>query len=169
MKNLKVIFTVVITFIISTSVAFSQNDMSNPYLEKRNNIDVTLFGQGWGISANYSRILIVQPKYFLNTSIGIGSLPFLGGTTFPHQLTLNFGKSKSFLEVGIGGTYWRGTDMGEKASSYNLSPVLGWRKHFGNNITFRLYSNPFLNLSGNKLYGESIISPYGGISLGFSF
>jgi hypothetical protein len=149
-----------------------ENNANNPIL-KKNTIDLTVGGSGLFLSINYSRIVLVKSNYFLNASIGLGVIPIVGGTTIPHMLTANFGKKSSFLELGLAGTYWTGesntSENAEKMNSYNLSPIIGWRKQFENNLLFRVYTNPLINISGENYIENHTVLPYMGISLGYSF
>ncbi len=141
-------------------------------LKRSNSIDVTFGGTGLLLSANYSRVLFISNSYFVNASIGIGSVPIIGGTSLPGQLTFNYGKESSFLEAGIGATYWKGKSNSsgytETIESFNISPILGYRKQF-NNIVFRAYVNPIIHISGVYYIENYSIIPYLGISLGYMF
>jgi len=149
------------------------NSNSKKIVERRNNVDFSVGGNGLFASVNYSRILLVKSNYFINASVGINTLPFVGGITLPHQVTFNFGKSSSFLELGIGGSYWSGKSNAsgytETINSYLLSPIIGWRKHFKNNLIFRAYANPLFHISGEYYIEDYSVIPYLGISLGYSF
>ena len=159
------LFIITSLCIITLAVNGQERNLQNS-LVKKNAVDFTLGGQGILGSLNYYRVLTVQPGYFVNFSVGAGTAYMVGGTTFPHQLTINFGKKSSFLEMGVGGTFWTGKDTStgtfDNVSSYVTSPVLGWRKHFDNNFTLRIYANPLMNSL------EEII-PFGGISFGYRF
>lgn len=148
------------------------NDLKN-IIDRKNVIDITLAGQGGFLSANYSRILLVKQKYFLLASAGMGVIPFYAGFSLPHQLTFNIGKKSNFLEVGLGGTYLQGkTDSSgftETTTSYLLSPIVGWRKNFSNNLVLRIYANPLIDVSGASIYEDMVVVPYLGISFGYSF
>jgi hypothetical protein len=101
------VFSLIVLGLLLSSMAFSQeisDDLSKHRIRK-NSVDLTLGGSGLFISANYSRIIMVEPNYFLNASVGIGTVIMIGGVSIPHQLTFNFGKKSSFLELGLGGTF----------------------------------------------------------------
>ena len=142
-------------------------------LQNKNTIDITFAGSGLVISANYSRKLLTTPAYYLNASIGAGTVPLSGGLTFPHQLSFNLGRRSSFLELGISGTYWTGTSNSsgytERIYSYQISPLVGYRKHFFNNLIFRAYANPLFHISGEYYLENYKIIPYLGLSIGHSF
>ena len=175
MKNNRIISLIGLCLTLSLNSFSQENDTSPRNIENRkNNIDLTIGGTGVITSLNYNRIIKIKPKYFINYSIGFGIIPYSGGITLPHQLTSNFGAKNSFLELGIGGFYW--TDKGygesyalERLHSYQLCPIIGWRKHFKSNLLLRTYACPFFSLVGEQLLGGNSFSPYLGISLGYSF
>lgn len=105
--------------------------------------------------------------------IGIGATLFPGGITLQHKVTLNFGKINSFIELGISGSYWlsksNASGYTETINSYQLSPIIGWRKHLVNNLVFRVYTNPLFHISGEKYIEDYTIIPYLGISFGYRF
>jgi len=168
-------FSLIVFCLLLSSMVFSQekNYDLNTTLKRKNAIDVTLGGTGLFISANYSRIIAVNSNYFVNVSVGVGSVPMVGGTTLPHQLTINFGKESSFLELGIGGTFWSGKSNAsaytETISLYVLSPVIGWRKIIKNKFVFRAYANPLFHVAGAYYIEDYAVVPYLGVSVGYSF
>jgi hypothetical protein len=174
MKENRIISLVGLCLLLSMVVYSQENDNNLSKLVKRkNNIDLTIGGTGLFASVNYNRILLVKSNYFINASVGIGTVPFIGGITLPHQVTFNLGKKSSFLELGIGGSYWNSKSNAsgytETVNSYQLSPIIGWRKHFNNNLIFRAYANPLIHISGEYYIENYSIIPYLGISLGYSF
>lgn len=174
MKRIKNYILIVSCLVLSAMVFGQENnsDLSTG-LTRKNSVDVTVGGTGLGLSTNYSRIIAVKSNYFINASVGIGSIPIEGGTTVPHQLTFNFGKKSSFLELGLGGTYWTGKSNAsgytERDNSYNISPIIGWRKNFKSNIVFRTFASPIIHVSGVHFVNQYAVFPYMGISLGYTF
>lgn len=174
MKQIRIFSLLSLCLLLSMMVYGQEN---NPDLRKiigrKNNIDISLGGTGIFASVNYSRILLVKPKYFINASVGIGAVPSIGGFTIPHQISFNIGKKSSFLELGIGGSYWTGKSNSsgytQTVYSYQLCPIIGWRKHFDNNLIFRVYVNPLIHISGEYFIENYSVVPYLGISLGYSF
>ena len=140
---------------------------------KKNNIEFAVAGLGLGISVNYGHVVFVKPNYFLNVSVGVGSVPFAGGLSIPHQLTINYGKKSSFLELGIGGVYWTGSSSAtaeqEKLYSYQITPIIGFRKHIKQHLILRVYVNPLFRVSGVSYYDNYDVIPYLGFSLGWAF
>jgi len=170
MKKLLIFIVVFITLL--TTKLYSQQGLPF-FLERKNIVDITLGGNGIFVSANYSRIVFIESNYFLCASVGIGTVPFIGGSVYPHQMSINFGKKRNFLELGLGGSYWIGKTNSSgytlTTASYNFMPSIGYRAHFANNLVFRVYATPIKHLTGKSIYEDYPIFPYGGLSLGYSF
>lgn len=168
--------TVFIAFLFLSTTLFAQEitgDLTQ-IIKRKNSIDLTVGGTGLGISANYNRIIAVKTTYFTNISIGVGKLPAVQGTTLSQQITWNYGKKNDFFEIGMGGMLWLNYTSGGCASKggnpYFLTPMMGWRRNFKNNMVFRLYLNPLIDLSEQEMFGRgTAVMPYGGLSLGYSF
>jgi hypothetical protein len=174
MKKIKALAWVMLCILWSTMAYGQKNDNDlRDLIQRKNSIDFSLGGTGLFAAANYNRIFSVKSNYFINASLGIGTVPFIGGLTFPHQVTLNLGKKSSFLELGIGGTYWHGksneSGFTETVTSYQLSPVIGWRRQFDNHLIFRTYVNPLFRISGEYFLEGYPVVPYLGISIGYGF
>jgi hypothetical protein len=173
MKEIRIISLIGLCILLSSMAYTQENDNNLRKLDRKNNIDLTIGGNGLFVSINYNRILLTRSNYFINTSVGIGTDLFSGGITIPHQVTFNIGKKNSFIELGIGGSYWSGksneSGYTETLNSYQLSPIIGWRKHFSNNLIFRVYANPLFHISGVYYIENYSVIPYLGVSLGYSF
>lgn len=172
--NFRIIALFSLILLLISSTLFSQeNNIKKNNMIKSNSIDVTFGGSGLFASVNYNRMFFSKADYFVNASIGIGTVPFTGGISLPHQATINIGKSSSFLELGAGGVYWTGksnaSGFTETLYSYQIYPLIGWRKHFQNHLTFRLYINPLIHISGEYYIENYNIIPYVGVSLGYKF
>lgn len=158
-------------------LAFSQESSNSisELLIRKNAVDLTFAGSGVFLSANYNRVLVAKPSFFVNGSIGIGVIPFDGGINLPQQLTINFGKKTSFLEIGIGGSFWINKSkpfLTVTKDSYKISPIIGWRKYFKNNLVFRIYAYPLVGeyfVSDNATMTSYEFKPSLGISLGYAF
>ncbi len=166
----------VIPVFVLTILASIPNDVeAQPYRRRLdgtslNVIDITYGGTGLYISGNYSRKVQVKRYYFLNASLGTGTIIGLGGVTIPHQFTFNYGRQFNYLEAGLGGSFWAKSGQDEKwLFSYSISPIMGYRRNLLNDFVFRVYANPLLRLAGEYFYSDLVIVPYAGISLGYSF
>ncbi len=148
------------------------NGFHEPGIQK-NTVSVDLGGNGLFLSLSYGRVLIQKERCFIAGLLGVGSVPFIGGITIPHQVTFNLGKRRSFLEMGLGGTWWTGKSNAsgytETISFYHISPILGYRFQSGGGFLFRAYLNPLINLSGPPFIEDYRVIPYLGISLGYAF
>jgi len=174
MKHLIIFSSIALCLLLSGVIQGQGTQNQNSFIQKRNIVDITTGGNGLVASVNYSRLFILNKKWFMNISAGIGTtVPLIGGFTLPHQLTLNYGEKSNLLEIGIGGSYWQGKSdasaFEENLYSYNLSPVIGWRKHWENNFVLRVYVNPIIHVSGEYYIENYSIIPYAGISFGYAF
>ena len=138
-----------------------------------NVLDITYGGAGLFLTVNYSRKYYLHRDYFLNASAGAGTFLGVGGISLPHQLTFNYGKSINYFEVGVGGSFWRGISLSpgnmDVIVSYNISPMIGYRRDLYNDFVLRVYVNPLFHIAGDYFYQTYSIFPYAGISLGYSF
>jgi hypothetical protein len=124
-------------------------------------------------SVEYGRIILKKDKWFLNGAAGIGTIAVAGGIAVPHQLTFNFGKRSGFFEVGAAGIFWNGkTDSSgftERESSYNIGPILGWRKYCKRKFFFRIYMNPLVLSPVSNDFSDVLYILNTGVSFGYSF
>ena len=155
MKNL------LFRILLLSSGVFAQSN--NEPTIKMNSVDATIGGMGLGISLNYNRTVSEKENYFVVASLGLGTLPSLGGYSISHQVTFNLGTNGNYMELGLGGNYWSGktnsSGYTETTNSYNLSPIIGWRKYFRNNLIFRVYANPLFHVSGEYFYEDNVVVP----------
>ncbi len=147
---------------------------------KKNIIDLAWGGSGQFLSINYSRVLRTKETYFISGLIGIGTILFTesnlfsdneGGTTIPHQLSINFGKKNGFVELGITGVYLhenisKGSNRIPK-TDYYLAPLIGYRYNY-RRIVLKIQANPIIPLR-KSLKVSNHFTSYIGMSLGFGF
>ncbi len=170
-------FITILVILLSLPVLAQKKDFSRAEaLQRRNNVTLTLGGNGLFLSVSYDRILVVKSNYFVDISAGIGIFPGIAGGNIPHQIVINKGKRTSFFMIGLGGTYeWHKTDESgftKSVNSYNLVPIIGWKKFFGSHLLFSIYASPLIHISGINLYGGGYgygVIPYAGVSFGFTF
>lgn len=157
---------IVAAIIVSISNAFSNDTTAM----KKNAISLEIGGNGLFLSANYQRHFPITEKCFLSGEVGIGSVPFVGGLSIPHQITINFGQKNSFFETGVGGSYWTGktnaSGYTEREFSYMVSPIIGYRLQTPKGFLFRGYLSPLISVVGEPFIGNSAVTPMGGISFG---
>jgi hypothetical protein len=172
LRTVSILVLCLLSFILTEGQELSNKP--NTFIRKKNIIDITSGGNGLIVSVNYNRLVLINQSWFMDISAGIGTTtPLINGLTIPHQATLNFGKRNDFLEFGIGGSYWQGksdiSEYKETLTSYNLSPIIGWRKHWKNNLALRIYANPLIHVSGEYYIEDYAVIPYLGISFGYAF
>jgi hypothetical protein len=164
------LLTAAIVLIISNT--FAQNTKTG-FTVPKNSVSVNMGLMFLAPSVEYGRIFAQKDNWFLNGSAGIGTIAMAGGITVPHQLTFNFGKRSSFFEAGVGGVFWNGfTDVSgftERESSYNIGPLLGWRKYCKRKFFFRLYMNPLVLSPVSSDFSDVIYILNTGFSFGYSF
>ena len=171
MKTSFIKLLVVFLFFALSSNAKSYLTIS---LGKRNSVDVTVAGTGLFASVNYNRIVYVSKSYFVNTSVGYGVVPSFLGSAFPHQVSINFGSQRDFLEIGVGGTYLYGSSNASGFTSgvysYNFNPTIGYRRHLRNNkYVFKFYVMSLMHISGEYFIEDYPVIPYAGLSFGYRF
>ena len=167
-KNILGFWVIVLLFTVSGLKAQQSTIENLP----QNSVDLSIGGVGMGFTFNYGRVVAKKPGYLVIASLGAGSVPSVGGLSIPHRVSFNFGKKNSFLEAGIGGAYWSGREDSAEAPrihSYQLAPIIGWRKYFKNHWLFRLHATPLFTVSGTNFLNNKDIVFYGGISLGYAF
>lgn len=138
--------------------------------QAKSDLHVSLFGDASIIAFNLERRFPVAPKLFLTAKVGVGagtkfcffgcSNPYL---TLPHHITVNWGKNKRFLELGLGGIGFPRT----LRNNYILYPILGFRFLFSKNheSVGRLFLTYPLNDFDRKQVSFSVF----GCSLGTRF
>ena len=172
MKTIKFLTLIAISLLVTTSI-FSQEETQKKFSVPKNSTYINLNMPFFAPSIEYGRVLHSGTKGFLDASAGIGSISFAGGVTVPHKLSYNFGKKSSFLEVGVGSVYWNGTTNAsgytERESSYNLGPVLGWRKYTKKHFFFRIYMNPLILSPISNDFEDIFYILNTGFSFGYSF
>ncbi len=127
------------------------------------------------ISINFEKLFSISDNLLLAGKIGLGyneelKICVWGNCsppnkyfTIPHHITLNYGRKKHFIELGLGGTLL----VGETSEYYYLYPILGYRFFplKSNKINFRVFGElPLTNWDNIGV----IFIPFG-ISVGWSF
>jgi hypothetical protein len=142
-----------------------------------NNVNLNLLGQASNVSVTYERLITVNEYVFISAAAGAGygrelqlgvDSSNLNGPprylTFPHHLSVNIGKSRTFLEIGAGGTFI----AGDVYPHYLLYPIAGFRFQplSGGNMKVRVFGNFFLGNHDN--FRNVFFTPFG-LSLGYCF
>jgi hypothetical protein len=138
-------------------------------------ISLNLAGDVSIISVGFEKLFFIKPSLTLAGKAGLGfnqEFQIFSEADpdnffiLPHQVTANYGKRKSFLEFGIGGSIIIGGGLSE----YIAYPIVGYRLHpFKNRgFSFRAWLfYPFGQLEKIEKT-EMLVVPYG-ISFGIAF
>ena len=170
-------------FIYSCStISYSQiiNDSlsEKKLFERKANVNaIGLLGGGIFISGVYDRIIYEKSDQFVSIHLGIGFA--LSGASFPHGLSINFGKRNNYFEMGIEGTYLTSLDLsrfslGEGShlneyGSYNIFPNIGYRyQAFDGGSMFKIYGGAFIPLISSTPEGK-FVAPWIGFQLGICY
>ncbi len=147
-----------------------------------NNVCFFFISNGSLISLGYERLLIVSEGYFIAGGLALGYSvePFTlreSYWSFPHQITMNLGRKRSFFEFGLGGNLLMGmTDETEGffdtedrkyivfvTFGYRFQPVEKERVMFKIGISLPI---PFTNFVPDEV--DTFFWP-GGYTVGLSF
>lgn len=123
--------------------------------------DLSLFSLG------FEKLFFVKPSLIISGKLGLGfntefDLSDNPSDTYfvlPHHLTVNYGKRKSFLEFGIGGSLVTKSQY----SGYFVYPMLGYRLHPFKNPGFSFRAWLFFPIGQISKVEELniLIVPYG--------
>jgi hypothetical protein len=155
----------------------AQDEERLPVPDPVNSINVDLLGNASLVSVSYERIIKISRNSFLAGKLGVGygkellldyydtlATEFPVYLSFPHQITFNLGKSRHFIEAGVGGTI----TIGDVSPHYVPYITAGYRLQplYAGNVKFRIYGN-FLPVN-HKNYRNIYFVPFG-LSLGLCF
>jgi len=146
------------------SFAYGQNQNKNSASAfgniQRNSVYVELLGIAGMISINYERLVPLSNKNGLGFRAGIGSAEAL--TSFI-EVNLIHGKSKHFLETGIG--YVDAFDYPDQWVSFKL----GYRYQAKKGFLFKVAPMYIINFEKAKGNHDVFGGIWAGASLGYSF
>lgn len=162
-------------FVLLHATLSAQSQAVLPVERPMNNLNLSILGDASLISMNYEMLTRIHKNTFVSTALGFGyqssfnmcidgpcdNIDSKKYLSIPHRLTGNFGFKRSFLELGVGGTYF----VGDIDKHYLLYTILGYRFQplKPGRPVFRL----FLNLPTRQVSNIWFI-PFG-TSLGISF
>jgi hypothetical protein len=169
--NLILLFLTIGNLLVGQTI--NENENKDPL----NSININFFGGASMLSLNYSRIIPTPIPIFIDTKLGVGynstfELCLWGSCntpekfiTIPHHITGNLGKKRSFLEFGVGGTFFIGDNS---TRTYFVYPIIAYRfipfKKY--RVNFRIYTHyPIFRAESAK---NIIFVPFG-YSIGLSF
>lgn len=164
----------VLLIVLSATGAYTQDGELEKELRPDFIISGNLAGGASILSLGFDKLFFLKPALTLSVKGGFGfnsefqlfsSEPPNNYFILPHHVTCNFGKNRSFLELGVGGAWV--TD--NRDNYYLVYPMLGYRYH--------PFKNPGFSFSAWIYYpfGQGItdwdvimIIPYG-LSFGIAF
>ena len=162
--------------LLLNSTVFSQYNETDAVIKRPQNSISVGFGDASLISLSYERLFIIHDNLFLAARLGIGyneefQLCLFGPcenppktfTTFPHSVTVNFGKNKHLFELGLGGAVIEGNT----SDPYLLYPIIGYRLQplKAEKVNLRLY----LALPISSIETEDFLFIPAGLSVGIIF
>ncbi len=157
----------IVLSLLPLALSYAQ-DEPTPTIERSDfTISLNMAGDISIISLGFEKLYFIKPAFAITGKIGLGinsefSLSDNPANTYfvlPHHVTANFGKRKSFLELGIGGSYMTGSQVSE----YFVYPMLGYRLHPFNNPGFSFRVWLFFPIGQISRLEETniLIVPYG--------
>lgn len=158
-------------------IIMAQDEERPPLPDPKNSINVDFLGNASLLAISYERIYRISRNFFLAGKIGTGYgrellldyydtlvTKFPVYLSFPHQFTCNIGKSRHFLEAGVGGT----VAIGDVSPHYVPYITAGYRFQplYAGNVKFRVFGN-YLPVK-HRNYRNIFFVPFG-LSLGLCF
>jgi len=137
------------------------------YRRAKNAVSFGLGGTGGILSVNYDRVLFETPNFFLSSKIGLGS--WLSQTNINAHVSgnFNFGGTRHYLELGLGGAVGLG-QFNKYYRYYASLPIIGYRlQPKSEKFFFRVYGCTFVLIQDAA--NNNISVPTLAIDLGFSF
>lgn len=130
----------------------------------RNNLNFEVLGTGLIASFNYERVFHIRENYHFAGSFGLGAT--VGGDAPPVPITFcyNKGKSKNFLELGLGYTAILDNDYSE----HYLHSVIGYKRIGGHGFTFKARLTPIFFIE-EDMREDLLVLPWAGVAFGYSF
>jgi hypothetical protein len=143
------------------------NIKQTDYVRAKNSVCFGMGGTGGIFSLNYDRAFLETPNFFLSGKIGIGS--WVGQTNINMHATanFNFGGTRHYLELGLGGAV--GIGQYDKYHKFYASlPIIGYRlQPQSEGFFLRTYACGFAMLQDR--WGDNLTVPMIALDLGFSF
>ncbi len=159
-KNLLIIFFSLLGFSLTFGHSQNENIESSLSNMQRNSFYVELLGIAGMISINYKRLVPLSDKNGLGFRVGVGSADALTGLV---EVNLIHGKSKHFLETGIG-----------YVDAFNypdqwISIKLGYRYQAKKGFLFKIAPMYIYNFEKAKGNHDVFSGIWAGAGFGYSF
>jgi len=169
---LRIILVIILSFCLLET--FSQSNTDTIKTRPLSSFNLNILGDASLFSVNYELLFLTRTNIIIGTKIGLGyneefkicvwencSAP-KKYFTIPHSFTVNYGKKKHFLEMGVGGT----VIVGSSSQNYMPYAILAYRflPLKSNKLKFRVFGEyPFANPDNYDI----IFIPFG-VSIGIS-
>lgn len=140
------------------------------FVRSRNAFSGQILGLGGLFSVGYDRLLWENEKLFLAAGLGVGMIP--NGVSIPHYLTVNLGKKRHYVELGVGGTFATGSFTSWNNTNhllYGIAPVVGYRFQPARGFFLRTYICPTVFVVDKNDLLPGAFYPYTGVDLGYCF
>jgi hypothetical protein len=127
------------------------------------------------LSLDFEKLIYLKSNRILAAGLGLGFNQefniFSNGESptnyfmLPHHITWNFGKKRSFFELGVGASWV----SGDKQNWYLVYPMLGYRFHPFKNpgFSFKVWAYYLFGQTFVTVYAETLFSPVG-LSIGLA-
>ena len=142
--------------------SFGQRVTKNLPFKNKNSFQIELLGQGVFYSLNYERILFNGRNIKVAGNAGFEYA--FGYSAFPIAVNILFSINNYHIELGVGRTIVSGT-----ASGGFTSTRIGFRDQTPDGrLIFKLAFTPLIGLP-NYSDELNVVTPWGSVSIGFSF
>ena len=169
----RVLLVLFLTF--STAGAYSQDTDTVQKWRSDFIISANIAGDASILSLGFDKFFFLKPALTLSAKVGFGfnqefqifsSEPPNSYFILPHHLTCNFGRNRSFLELGVGASWV----TGNRDNYYPVYPILGYRYHPFKNPGFSFRVWVYYPLGQKNFFNWDVIMmiPYG-LSFGVAF
>lgn len=160
---------------LSAAGAYSQDTDTAQKRRSDFIISANLAGDASILSVGFDKLFFLKPALTISAKVGLGFNQefqiFSSESTpsyfiLPHHVTCNFGKNRSFLELGVGAAWV----TSNRDNYYPVYPILGYRYHPFKNpgFSFRVWVYSPLGKKNFLNWDVIMLIPYG-LSFGIAF
>lgn len=128
-----------------------------------------LLGNSPYVGIKINRDFLIKPKSHFSFGLSMGALniksddPFSRPTAFSfgQEISYSVGGRKSFLELGISGSYWNSDKLVFIDQKYNYGPLIGFKYISSKGFIGRINFTPLTTIYNSTIY----FRPYAGLSV----
>lgn len=164
----------ILIFLLPFVSSYAQEDSLTTHNRSDFTMSLNVAGDVSILSLGFDKLFFIKPALTISGKLGLGfngefDLTDNPSNTYfilPHHVTANYGKKKSFLEFGIGGSFVTGSQISE----YFVYPILGYRFHPFKNpgFSFRVWLFYPIGQTSRLEELNILLAPYG-LSFGIAF